>query len=107
MYLSKYNHTLHFGEGNISYYFSAVTFVYIRMWVELLYLLIEEFRFQIRRYRVVRPWVGSGTQILRVCTSRYPRQFNKFYPFHERKEVTLLSFWAKAEVHVVSIINLQ
>ena len=43
MYLSKYNHTLHFREGNISYYFSAVTFVYIRMQVELLYLLIEEF----------------------------------------------------------------
>ena len=29
--------------------FSTITFVYIRMWVELLYLLIEEFRFQIRR----------------------------------------------------------
>ena len=51
MCLSKYNHTLHFREGNISFYFSTVTFVYIRMRVELLYLLIEEFH--IRRYRVV------------------------------------------------------
>ena len=53
MCLSKYNHPLHFREGNIFFYFSAVTFVYIRMRVELLYLLIEEFRFHIRRYRVV------------------------------------------------------
>ena len=51
MYLSKSNHTLHFRESNISYYFSALTFVYIRMRVELLDLLIEEFH--IRRYRVV------------------------------------------------------
>ena len=51
MNISKYNHTLHFREGNISCYFSAVTFVYIRMRVELLDLLIEEFH--IRRYRVV------------------------------------------------------
>ena len=40
MCLSKYNHTLHFREGNIFYYFSAVTLVNIRMRVELLYLLI-------------------------------------------------------------------
>ena len=53
MCLSKYNHTLHFREGNIFYYFSAVTFVYIRMWVELLYLLIEEFRFHILFYSAV------------------------------------------------------
>ena len=49
----KYNHTLHFREGNIFYYFSAVTFVYIRMRVELLYLLIEEFRLHILFYSAV------------------------------------------------------
>ena len=41
--------------NNQSYFFSAIKFVYIRMRVELLYLLIEELSFHIRRYRVISP----------------------------------------------------
>ena len=45
MCLAKYNHTLLFREGNISYYFSAVSNLFTSECgkVKLLYLLIEEF----------------------------------------------------------------